>query len=101
MQTQNNSMKKLLVILLVVAASSFVGKNEPTFNIKTINKNYVKINPDLYVSKFEVSNQEYRNFLFDLLTSNETAVYNQCLPDTLCWNEQVGDGERLTEYYFR
>jgi formylglycine-generating enzyme required for sulfatase activity len=94
-------MKKILFILFIYALSSFsINKDEP-FDGKDFKKEYAKIKEDLYVSKYEVSNLQYRNFLSDLMNSNQKNIYQICLPDTLCWRNSSNYNEPFTQYYFR
>ena len=94
-------MKKIFFILFIFSLASFtINKDEP-FDSKNLKKEYAKIKENLYVSKYEVSNLQYRNFLSDLINSNQSSIYQICLPDTLCWRNPSNYNEPLTQYYFR
>jgi formylglycine-generating enzyme required for sulfatase activity len=94
-------MIKLFVVLGVIALTSFSGASKPTFEISNLKRNFEKIKENFYVSKFEVSNVEYRNFLADLLNNNKLEIYKNCLPDTACWKEKLNYSEPFVKYYFR
>jgi formylglycine-generating enzyme required for sulfatase activity len=94
-------MKKIVFVFLVFVLSSFSKKKDEFFDIKDFKKEYAKINEDLYVSKYEVSNMQYRKFLSDLMNSNQSSIYQICLPDTLCWRNPSNYNEPFTQYYFR
>lgn len=94
-------MKKLFFLISVIALTSFSKKEKVFFDVKSFKKDYSKIKEDLYVNKYEVSNLQYRNFLADLTNSNQTATYQICLPDSLCWRDRSYYNEPFVEYYFR
>lgn len=52
-----------------------------------------------YISKTEVSNQEYRIFLADLKANNRMEEYNIALPDTSKWF-QLMKSQAYQDYYF-
>lgn len=92
-------MKKIIFAAFIIAISSFRLSDEFNFNIKSVSKEFAKVKSDLYVCKYEVSNAEYRIFLSDLITSNQTRTYNISLPDTSCWSD--GNNKPYAQYYFR
>lgn len=94
-------MKKLFFVLSVFTLSSFSEIGNPTFEVKSIKRNFVKVKSDLYVSKYEVSNLDYRNFLADMLNDNKIEVYRNCLPDTLVWKDKLKNTEPFVQFYFR
>jgi formylglycine-generating enzyme required for sulfatase activity len=94
-------MKSLFFILGVFTLTSFSEINNPIFELKSINKNFVKVKSDLYVSKYEVSNLDYRNFLTDIKNNNKFEIYMNCLPDTLVWKNDFKFTEPFVQFYFR
>jgi formylglycine-generating enzyme len=58
-----------------------------------------------YVDQFEISNVNYRQYLYWLgNVFNDPAYENiikKALPDTLCWRTELGYNEPLVEYYLR
>ncbi len=94
-------MRKIIFAILIITAISFKLNNEKAFDIKVVTKEFIKIKNDLFVCKYEVSNAEYRNFITELINSNQKETYNICLPDTLCWRDATTYNEPYVEYYFR
>lgn len=94
-------MKKLLFILALFTLTSFSDNGETPFPVKNIKTNFVRTAKDLYVSRYEVSNLDYRSFLADLLTSPQVGVYNHCFPDTLVWQTRPSHANPLVQFYFR
>ncbi len=94
-------MKKLFFVLGAVTLTSFLEISKSTFEIINLKRNFEKVKENLYVSKFEVSNLEYRSFLSDLLNSTKVEIYKNCLPDTLSWKEKLNFTEPFVKYYFR
>ena len=94
-------MKHILFFCLIVFSTSFTITGKINFGVSHINKNFVKIKNELYISKYETTNQEYRNFLSNLLSNNESQLYKSSLPDTLCWRNETTYNEPFVQYYFR
>jgi len=94
-------MKKLLFILSVFTLISFTETDKPSFEMKSIKSNFVKVKNDLFVSKYEVSNLDYRNFLADISNNNKIELYKNCLPDTLVWQDKFKNTAPFVEFYFR
>ena len=94
-------MKKLLFILSVFTLISFTEIDNPLFEMKSIKSNFIKVKNDLFVSKYEVSNLDYRNFLTDISNNNKIELYKNCLPDTLVWQDKFKNTAPFVEFYFR
>lgn len=56
---------------------------------------------DFYISKFEVTNYEYRVFLHSEFVQNNPERLAIATPDTLVWREPFSYCEPYMEYYFR
>ncbi len=54
-----------------------------------------------WMSKTEVTNKDYREYLVDLKASGDMEAYNKALPDTLQWRDKLAYNEPYVEYYFR
>ncbi len=54
-----------------------------------------------WISKTEISNEDYREFLADLKANGDLVSYNKALPDTLQWRDKLAYNEPYVEYYFR
>lgn len=76
-------------------------QSKTSFDCKNYEKKIVKVKDHLYVSKYETSNSEFKEFLTELLKSNQASLYENCLPDTLCWKDTPHSNEPYTEYYFQ
>jgi len=95
-----NFMKKIIYTLLIFAlfsTTSFKTVIEDLFDFKQ----FVKVKDDLLVSKFEVSNADYRKFIIDLSFRSESNYLKTILPDTLVWRNDLENTEPFVKYYFR
>jgi len=56
-----------------------------------------------FIDETEVANVHYREYIYWLENtfSNDTAILNKTLPDTLVWREELAYNEPYVEYYFR
>ena len=59
--------------------------------------------PSFFIDETEVANVHYREYLYWLENtfSNDTAIINKALPDTLVWREELAYNEPYVQYYFR
>ena len=92
---------KLAFSIGFIALVSFSIIEDQPLALKNIKSNFVKTQKDLYVSRYEVSNLDYRNFLADLLSNKKTGIYNHCFPDTLVWKANPKIASPLVQFYFR
>lgn len=60
-----------------------------------------KINDKLYAGKCEVTNLQFRDYLYHLTLNNQTEAYKQVIPDTLNWRDKKCNNEPFVELYFR
>lgn len=63
-----------------------------------LRKNKWVITGDFLISKYEVSNKNYRNFISDVL-NKEGSVNSNLLPDSSVWNEPSGVFHNYPKYY--
>jgi sulfatase modifying factor 1 len=58
-----------------------------------------------FIDKYEVSNLNYREYLYWLEgtfgAAGMDSIVTQALPDTLVWREELAYNEPMVEYYFR
>lgn len=94
-------MKQVSSFIIVIVLTSFTMTQKTFFDTNHFKKDFVKIKNELYVSKYETTNLEYRSFLIDLSNNDKTQLYKSCLPDTLCWKEKLSSNEPFVEFYFR
>jgi formylglycine-generating enzyme len=63
--------------------------------------------PSFYMDKAEVSNLNYREYLywlnkvFDITDPAQQKIINAAYPDTLVWRDELSSNEPYVEYYFR
>ena len=63
-------------------------------------KNLSWVMNDVFVAKTEVSNVEYREFLYHMKDKVSEEEYLRLYPDTAVWNRELAYGEPLKDYYF-
>lgn len=54
-----------------------------------------------FMSKTEISNKQYREFLRDLLKQGDTAAYKKALVDSTRWRDKYMYNEPYVDFYFR
>ncbi|MCB0853589.1 MAG: SUMF1/EgtB/PvdO family nonheme iron enzyme [Bacteroidetes bacterium] len=96
-------MKTTLVIFTFLASlTSFPQLESPipqtSTNMRNLEKSMVEVNETLYVSKYEVSNIDYREFLGYLDQNSQT--YQQSVVDSMKWDEVLAYSDPLKEAYF-
>lgn len=62
-------------------------------DIRSIEKSLVELSPELFVSKYEVSNDDYSKFINNVLRSREVDLYKQIVYDSSQWTKQSSDPE--------
>jgi formylglycine-generating enzyme required for sulfatase activity len=118
----------LLVFLLIVATSfTFLGPKKKTTHQKTELDKIMVYVPSMafnyreadtliiddalvftntysmkgfYLFPYEVSNYQYREYILDLKSKNDTAL-SEFLPDTLVWRDKLAYNEPYVDYYYR
>ena len=81
-------MRTLVLTLLVFATMIVSAQN---VKVKDIEKSLVKISDNVYVSKYDVSNEMYMQFLSDLKNNGKTDLYAAYYPDTLKWHTKYAN----------
>lgn len=69
-------------------------------NIISRRKDSITIS-SFYISRYEISNQQYLEYLYDLAQRGKKEEYEKALPDTLVWRQKMAYNEPYVEYYFR
>lgn len=69
-----------------IPSGTFVWKNDAKLSVQSY-----------YIAKFEVSNLEYRTFLFDLLIHDRKEEFLKAKPDQVQWTMVVGEGAKPME----
>lgn len=54
-------------------------------DLKSLEKNMVKVNGNIYMGKYEVTNGDYHKFLANLKRSGQTDLYNTAVYDSTYW----------------
>src|SRR2546423_1747037 len=84
-------MKKIFSILPLLSVYFLVSAQKQS--------DFAKVTDRYYMSKYEVTNSEYRIFLNHLLQTKQDALYKRCAPDTMLWEK--GNNVPYATYYFR
>lgn len=89
-------MRTLVLTVLVFATMTISAQN---VKVKDFEKSLVKISDNVYVSKYDVSNEMYMQFISDLKNSEKKDLYAKCYPDTLKWRTKYAYNEPFVELY--
>lgn len=93
------SMKRLAYLSVLVIGATLSFTMPPVKGI--LKKNFGKVSEHLYVSKYEVSNKEYIEFLQDIQLKGGSQLYELHLPDTSSWLKIDTGFQPFVKYYFR
>jgi formylglycine-generating enzyme required for sulfatase activity len=88
----------LLVTILFISHITF-----GQIDVKQIDRSLAKINNQLYASKFEVSNKNYREFLQALIKQGRMTELSIARIDTLKWNDNISSysNNPYVDYYHK
>lgn len=75
---------KFILLYLILCLSSCVFSQKHK-SIKLLNSTYIKINDTLFADIYEVTNENYKNFLGDLKRDSSLELYQKCMYDTSQW----------------
>ena len=91
----------MALIVLGCGSSMVISLDGEAFKVSSP-ANTIKIAENFYADESEVSNQDYRTYLYSLaqLYGRESPEFEQALPDTLVWRGQMSYGEPYTNHYF-
>lgn len=87
-------------LVLIPEGSYMYGQSDQDVPYLHLTKSRLAEVDSFYISKYEVSNGQYLEFVNDL-RKKDTSLYNRMLPDTLVWRDVNMSREPLVEYYFR
>ena len=92
-------MKQLFftTVFCVLVASVLAQQNN--FKRKEIEKSLLKINDNLFASKFEVTNKQYKDYLLFLKQNNMKEQLNVALIDSANWNKLNDKEHPYIKYY--
>lgn len=88
------------LVYAVVASLLFFSANTNSGK-SPLKKNFAKVSETLYVSKFEVTNKDYLEYLQDLKQKGDAAEYELRLPDTSSWLKIDPDFKPFVNHYLR
>ena len=54
-------------------------------NTKTLEKNFIKLQEDIYLNKYELTNQDFQLFLNNVLYAKNIKLFSDCLYDSAQW----------------
>lgn len=107
-------MKKFILLFALLPIFAFQLLFGPPTRIKKLEKEFAYIPSGLvvvgkdtnsvqafYISKLEVTNKQFLEFLADLKAKNKLEEYSKALPDTNCWRMNNFFNTTFTDYYFR
>lgn len=92
------TIKFLFFLACSISLFSFYSKTN-SFSAKTIQKDVVIVEDNLYASKHEVSNKLYRQFLQELIASGKTEEYAKARVDTVQWDMGKSYFEPMKKLY--
>lgn len=82
---KKNDLRILIILGLFIL---FTGMKPIDFN------DYITFDKNLFVSKYELTNQDYNTFLNEIKQSNQTEIISICAPDSALWST-------ISSYSFR
>ncbi|TVQ06630.1 MAG: hypothetical protein EA361_19375 [Bacteroidetes bacterium] len=119
LKSKYKHMKNRGLLLVLIIASLFinscVSQKKTTLNapkdirdtfvyihegIAILNSDTIAVN-SFWMSKYELTNGEYLDFLEDLKSRGLDTEYSKALPDTAQWKKQSSYGKSLTDNYLR
>jgi formylglycine-generating enzyme required for sulfatase activity len=86
------------LFLFTGVLASFNNKDSVSLTAKSIQQTMTKVNDELYVCKYEVSNLEYRNFLV-YLKAKDASLAEKYKVDTTKWLSELRYCEPMANYY--
>lgn len=85
------------IVTIAILFQCLIGWNKEIKN-EIFDNSVVLIDDFLWVSKTEVSNKQYREFL---AANKNNPIYRSLLPDTNQWGKEINHAVSYIEYYFR
>lgn len=95
----------VLAVAIVVSTSATAFDKTDLFLKKRgfieVKKSKSGADHDFYILSFEISNEDYRKFLYDLKINNRTADLQIAAVDTARWDSLYGAQNAYTNFYFQ
>ena len=99
-----SKMHVVLVWIFGLIAIAFAGCHTTksiVYGTGRLSKNYVRLNDTLYACQTELTNGEYKDFLFAIQNS-DSALFRSCMVDTNAWNTDTDALQaHLSKNYFQ
>jgi formylglycine-generating enzyme required for sulfatase activity len=98
-------MKQLLILTLLFFCFSIAEADKPYPEKRDLSKspekNFIAINENKLLNKFEVSNDDYHQFLLEMKYRVSSDSFNRLYPDTSKWRNLRTYNEPYVIYYFK
>lgn len=94
--------KNRLGISIIICACCLLSashRQDDSISVKDVEKSLIQLNEKLYVSKYEVSNLEYRIFLSYLKSAQKSHDYEIAIYDSLKWQDALSLNESYVKSY--
>lgn len=95
-------MKRIITLFalapMLLASSWNISGGNPAYSL---DENAAAIGSELWISKFEVSNAQYKEFLLGLVEDGRAADVPKFAPDLSVWERDLSFNDPYTEYYFK
>jgi len=93
-----NLLFSFTVLFIIIAAKSDLPKE---FTLKNFEKTLVKIQANLYASKYETTNLQYTTFLKELKKEGKIQEYALANIDSMNWKTRQAYNDPYIEFYHR
>ncbi len=90
---------KVFITSLLLFSISYGYAQQPDF--KALKKSLAELNESLYISKYEVSNGDYKKFRNYLIKSSNTTALKITVVDTLFWRSKTAYNEPYVKHYYQ
>lgn len=90
----------ILLGTIFLSILSFAPRSNNSTTARNIQQNLAKVSDALYVNKYEVSNQEFNQFL-TYIKQNESSLYSSYAIDTAGWSTMSSYSEPMSNYYHK
>jgi len=94
-------LKALVLILISILFISGKKEKKEVFTLDGFEKTLSKVYDNFYMSKYEVSNLQYRTFLDELKKNGNLEKYSQAEVDSARWIDSLGINEVYVHLYLR
>lgn len=89
-----------LLLMPIFLSTAVFGSNDKKSKFD-LDAKTSEVKPGLWVSKFEVSNAMYKEFLMGLIEDGRAAEVARFAPDLSVWEKDLNFNDPYTQYYFK